>query len=396
MKTFDNAIASLQMNNLLNLDNLTFEEVLAGDFFDELKTSLNWAQYIAKLNSNLDEVDTLCGITTAQIPTSGKGINIRNAINLRINTLNSCLDYSNASQGFLSDFGNIIPDTGNPILSKSGTETHATFASVLKVDSTFYMYYYDGLSISLATSIDGRSWQKYGSNPVLLRGVAGAWDDERIWCANVWIEDDIWYMTYAGRKDLDESLIGLATSVNGINWTKYVSNPIITPQAETWEEEGLEIWGLIKVGLIYYAFIDIPSSANRKIGVVTSTDLITWTRDENNPIFETGRFCVCPIKFKDYYYLMVMHYTVGTDYAEIELYRDSNPTFYSTDREFLGVIKEASLAGWDGVDADTPFVVTDDIHRDSFNSTNGELWIYYSGNSTTWAECLLKSRVINI
>ena len=108
-----------------------------------------------------------------------------------------------------------------------------------------------------------------------------------------------------------------------------------------------------------------------------------------------GRFCPFIFKYGAYYYLLVPHYTYVSDYSEIEIYRDSNPTFYFGGREYLGVVKKPGASGWDSADQDTPCILTDDIFRNTFEAAAGKLWLYYSGdagpapNGNKWGEGLL-------
>jgi hypothetical protein len=74
----------------------------------------------------------------------------------------------------------------------------------------------------------------------------------------------------------------------------------------------------------------------------------------------------------------------GTDYARIELYRDTVPTFHPNSRVYLGPIKMvAHPGGWESGDEDTPCVLTDNINRNSYNVTNNTLYTYYDGAGIT-------------
>lgn len=96
---------------------------------------------------------------------------------------------------------------GNPILSPEGTEVHTRFGSVLIDGSGLYHCFYDYYAgsparsvIGHATSTDGLSWTKdTAHNPILEKGTAGAWDDYGV-CVPMctWIEGDTWYMIYRG------------------------------------------------------------------------------------------------------------------------------------------------------------------------------------------------------
>ena len=76
---------------------------------------------------------------------------------------------------------------------------------------------------------------------------------------------------------------------------------------------------------------------------------------------------------------------------QIDLYRDTNPTFYSSSREFVKIAIDYGAVGeWDGHDQDTPITLTDDIFRNSFSVSNNELWTYYAGESGgIWQEGMI-------
>jgi len=184
-----------------------------------------------------------------------------------------------------------------------------------------------------------------------------------------WKENGVWYMLYRyGGPDK----IGLANSTDGSHWTRYEGNPVINVGSFC------DPWGLIKVGSTYYLWVnDGFGGSGRGAELTTSTDLIHWTWD-TNAIFAGGRYCVFPFKYGAYYYMLVPHYTTGS-YGEIELYRCTSPTFYASQREYLGIIVPTGPAGsWYQYRHDTPCVLTDTIYRDTFAAANNELWMYYS------------------
>jgi hypothetical protein len=147
----------------------------------------------------------------------------------------------------------------------------------------------------------------------------------------------------------------------------------------------LDPWGVIKVDDTYYMWYNTiggaPGQDGRCSGLATSTNLTDWTKDPLNPLFCGGRFCPSRSSTSGYYYLLIPHYTSGSDYSQHELYRDVNPTFYPGDREYLGVAIQYGPSDWDGHDQDTPAVFTDTIYRDSYTASNNQLWVYYAGES---------------
>lgn len=276
--------------------------------------------------------------------------------------------------------------SNNPILSPEGTETLTTWGYVVKSGSIYHMFYAYQVDsyrqIGHATSSDGKNWVKDTANNPVLTTSKGCW------CPFVWIENGKWYMVLTvAQSGAVGGYVALSKSNDGIHWDAPV--PIIQATAGTWDETGCESGGVIKVGDTYYVYYNtlwVTEPVERQSGVATTNQSpenwgsSSFTKNPNNPIWSGGRFCGSPFKRGSYFYYLVPHYKYGTDYAQIELYRDVNPTFYVGEREYLGVaIDFGGLSQWDGRDTDVPGVLCDNIYRDSFNASNGELWCYYSG-----------------
>lgn len=264
----------------------------------------------------------------------------------------------------------------NPVFGPS-----KTFASVIKVGSTYKMFYTVAANTGLATSTDGKTWSDQG---VVHVGVG---------VPSVFYENGVYHKIYrfTDANDGDIINIGHATSTDGTTWVRDVNNnPIIKGGDGEWDDTHLDPWGVMKVGSTYYLYYS-RIAVERKIGIATSTDLHTWTKDANNPIFEGNRFCASTFKYGDYYYILVPRYYYGTtDYTEIELWKDKSPTFYDGEREFVKSGVECgflSAGDWDGRDTDTPWVLTDDVNRDTFEASNNQLWCYYAGANSvqTWS-----------
>lgn len=88
--------------------------------------------------------------------------------------------------------------------------------------------------IGYAISGDGTNWDTHPNNP-LIRATPGAWDQDAMDALQVlWDEDESLYvMTYQGitlpTSDFDPGQwgIGVATSDNGVSWSKHPANPVI-------------------------------------------------------------------------------------------------------------------------------------------------------------------------
>jgi hypothetical protein len=91
--------------------------------------------------------------------------------------------------------------------------------------------------IGLAYSSDGLNWTRYGSEPILIpSGAIGDWDGTHAFRPSVVRVTGTYYMLYSGSNDNIDPVtsvsyahgIGLATSTDGIHWTKSASNPVFS------------------------------------------------------------------------------------------------------------------------------------------------------------------------
>jgi len=146
-----------------------------------------------------------------------------------------------------------------------------------------YMLYYNGWSnqngqwqIGLATSADGVNWERY-NNPVLR---ADSTNEFKIGVVSVLKFNNIYYMYYNSSpiNYYDNLRINLATSTDGLHWTKYSGNPILRP---TLQWEGV---GVLYPAIIYdnNHFVMIYSNSDRtKFGIAYSQDGKTWVKNSN-------------------------------------------------------------------------------------------------------------------
>ncbi|MCU0364677.1 MAG: T9SS type A sorting domain-containing protein [Ignavibacteriaceae bacterium] len=188
----------------------------------------------------------------------------------------------------------------NPLMSGSGPGTwdkHVMFPFVLfNADSSRYEMFYCGsygpevswwpYRIGFAWSSDGINWTKYAGNPVLVPA-PGTWDENSIDLGSVLRENGEYKLWYCNGFNAVDRQIGYATSPDGINWTKYTGNPVLSGGSEAWEAGGI-LWCSVVSNsgtyTMYYSGLDITSTYY-SIGRATSPDGINWQKDTlNNPI----------------------------------------------------------------------------------------------------------------
>lgn len=312
-----------------------------------------------------------------------------------------------ASSSTASGVSPFIPYSGNPVLGPSGGESQIFVASMNKIGSTFVGYYsYKTTGVTQVgrfTSSDGKTLTRdTADNPVFTAGSTGTWDAGGIWTPIVWTENGgtSYNMLYTARDASLVGRIGLATSTDGISWTRWAGNNctgttgngcvidqgIFAGDSST---NGIELSGAIKVGSTYYLPISHFNGIynSRTTGLATSTDLHTWTKDANNPTFPVNYYDAAIWKSGSYYYMVICHYIGGSTNSDLELYQDTAPTFYSNSRTFLGVVKvDSGSVGninpsqtsnpWDAYVSDAPWVYGDDITRSTFTTSGGAIWVF--------------------
>ena len=150
----------------------------------------------------------------------------------------------------------------------------ASYPSVIWNGTEYLMYFTGGNSIGIAFSKDLVHWQQYANNPVLTPG-PGLYDNYSISAHNVMYDPPLYKMWYSGRYSGNYThSIGYATSSDGLHWTKYSGNPVMTRSTNNDTYVGGP-WGasVVKLGSEYFA-----AYTNQAFVLsATSTDGIHWT-----------------------------------------------------------------------------------------------------------------------
>ncbi len=180
---------------------------------------------------------------------------------------------------------------GNPVLPKGSPgqwDAGAAGPPVVAFDGTTYRMWYGGGSgsltqnIGLATSPDGVTWTKHPGNPVLLRGAPGTWDGFEMWPMAAVFDGTLyhlWYSAFAGPTQQVERT-GYATSPDGVTWTKYEGNPILPAGPPgSWDDLGATMGGvLLENGVYRLWYCGARQGGPLKAGYATSRDGVTWDK----------------------------------------------------------------------------------------------------------------------
>lgn len=157
---------------------------------------------------------------------------------------------------------------------------------------------------------------------VLTAGAADEWDDNHINDPSCIVVGSTLYMYFTGQDGATDR-IGVATSTDGINFTKYGSNPIIDVEgAGSWSELTVARPTVIKEGSAWHMWADGKPALPGKYGVGywSSTDGYSWTPDGGNPIFggvasDLDVSGINVIKEGSSYYMQYQGWHSGTRYA---------------------------------------------------------------------------------
>ncbi len=206
------------------------------------------------------------------------------------------------SQGFPGSSGQVPQAGGTILLSPAGPTTigdwdsRGIYAPAVITDSGMLKMWYTGFDlkntarIGYAESIDGIQWTRSAANPVLDLGAPGAWDDIEIGQPSVIKNGSLYQMWYFGASKNGVKQIGYATSSNGLSWTKYASNPVLTVgNPGDWDETEVGGPRVVFDGTNYHLWYHgYRGSCCDSIGYATSPDGANWTKHPGNPVFGPG------------------------------------------------------------------------------------------------------------
>ncbi|GMU94973.1 hypothetical protein [Ignavibacterium album] len=268
--------------------------------------------------------------------------------------------------------------SNNPIISggNNNYDYYGVSQPVIIFDEGKYkMWYYgDGGSakkyVLYAESTDGINWIK-NPNPVLLPGPQGNWDSWAVQAAAVLKENNTYKMYYtAFAYQYGPWYIGLATSVDGINWTKK-TNPVFY-SGTGWETQ-IAAGSVIKINGKYYLYYTGVNSQSYRIGLAISDDGENFTRFSGNPIlnitqsWENSGVCVPHVFMENNIYKMIYMNAANTAFGLA--YSNDGKTW---NKENLNPIftTNQTTNGWADVSIAYPRYI----------KVNNEVRIYYGGS----------------
>jgi len=191
--------------------------------------------------------------------------------------------------------------TGNPLV-RNGPEAYDDLKTgprvVVRVGAGDYRMWYEAVSssgitaVAYATSPDGHTWTKQGvvMSPTL------AWEKSEVSPNAILVENGAFRLWYhgggypgSGGQRLGIAAIGLATSTDGVTWTKQ-GDPVLTvggsgafDEAQAAEPRVYQVGGGYRM---YYTGRN--AAGDNALGMATSPDGVVWTKDARNPIIDAA------------------------------------------------------------------------------------------------------------
>jgi predicted GH43/DUF377 family glycosyl hydrolase len=192
--------------------------------------------------------------------------------------------------------GGVRQNSGNPVLSLGTVAKFDAFSTIVGAvlyDMTYRMWYsgchsiaQNDYKIGYATSTDGLTWTRQNSgDPVLTVGESTKFDDAQVSLPSI-IKDGATYKMWYGGKSVADGLwrIGYATSTDCLTWTRQNSgNAVLGLGAgDKFDAAGVLSPCVIKDGATYRMwYFGDDGSDHKTIGYATSSDGITWTRQNS-------------------------------------------------------------------------------------------------------------------
>ncbi len=180
--------------------------------------------------------------------------------------------------------------TNNPIITYdsniSWKSQHVAGPFVIFDNGIFKMWYsaHNGTrwSIAYATSTDGINWSDYPTNPVLTPSLDGT-EGHVLTPKIIKNSDNNYFLYYSATPDNSSYIeIRTAQSNDGINWHKLGNYNITLTQP--WEKWGIAYPMVTKDSLGYHMWYDSHDGNVWRNGYATSNDGLTWTKSNNNPL----------------------------------------------------------------------------------------------------------------
>ncbi len=258
-----------------------------------------------------------------------------------------------------------------------------TEPDVIQIGTTFYLYFRNdssaGASIGVATSTDGLSWHDVG---IILTKSTNGWDSAEVISPSVIEVNNTFYLYYEAddASNVGHRAIGLATSTSPTGPFTKLPNPVLGPTA-SWEATIVGTPAAAQIGSKFFLFYHGFQGGSDRGGVAYSNDLISWSKEPNNPILNLGSsgawdsVKVAPSDtyvsgsnvwvFYEGYNGTAWRIGIATGSPD-----PSDGRIKSLTKQPSPVIDLGAPGSWDSKTVQLPSII----------SVGTEIWLYYSGN----------------
>ncbi len=187
---------------------------------------------------------------------------------------------------------NWVDYTENPFLTSADNPSYPNALAMSKVmlDNGLYKMWYvcnynsARCNVWYAESRDGIHWQNEFDHPVFDSDTAGTWDDYTVQCGAIIKKDNQYLMYYNGwQSEYGPWQIGLATSEDGIHWTRR-SGPVIKADNNNYR---IGVISVLQVNGEYYMYCSsnpVNNNYETSIKLAVSQDGINWEMYGGNPV----------------------------------------------------------------------------------------------------------------
>jgi predicted GH43/DUF377 family glycosyl hydrolase len=142
--------------------------------------------------------------------------------------------------------------------------------------------------ICWATSVDGLAWQPQG----IAIAPEEPWEKSAVMCPSLLREPGgLYHMWYSGGEQYEPDAIGYAASEDGVHWRR-LEEPVLRPDPQSgWESERVAGAHVFREGeYLYAAYIGFANGfEDSSIGIARSVDGIQWERHAGNPVVTRGK-----------------------------------------------------------------------------------------------------------
>jgi predicted GH43/DUF377 family glycosyl hydrolase len=223
--------------------------------------------------------------------------------------------------------GSVLGPTASEQLDSDGVDD----PTVARVGSGYVMWYSgtaedgSGPAIFTATSPDGRQWARANGGDPVLTGTSGAFDEHGVSGPDVVYDASAappYRMYYAGRGAVFGA-IGMATSSDGVTWTKHDDDATPAPtdavlehgEAGSADSFAAADPSVIRDGATWKLWYTGDDSSKKRIAYATSPDGVAWTKGGKviapedpgaNANYSFGAFAPSVFKLADDSYRMLL------------------------------------------------------------------------------------------